>query len=379
MRKIAVKMLLGDRAKYLGLVFGVTFATLLMSQQVSLFIGVMGRVSSFVFSIDEADIWVMDPRVRYVEEVEPMRDSELQNVRSVEGIAWAVPIYKGLSTIRMPDGLTQQVQLIGVDDVTQVGLCNDFVMGDGSVLRRPQQAIMDRGGYRFTWPGQPLALGKQVELNDNRLTIAAICDVMPTFFTFPIMYVSYNTAMEITPGMRKKMPFILVKARAGQDIPALIARITQQTGLQALTRRDFAWRSMQYMLERTAVPINFGLTILLGIIVGAAVTAQTFYIFVIENLKQFAAMKAIGVTNGQLLRIVLTQAAIIGVSGYGLGIGATALFFAATKNTAALKGFMLHWQVMAGAAVIIALIILFSIAFSLRKVFKVDPAIVFRG
>lgn len=106
-------MLLGDRAKYLGLVFGVTFATLLMAQQVSIFIGLMARTANVIHSVTEADIWVMDKRVRYIEEVEPLRDIEFYNVRSVPGVKWAVPFYKGLSTIRMPDGLTQQVQLIG--------------------------------------------------------------------------------------------------------------------------------------------------------------------------------------------------------------------------------------------------------------------------
>lgn len=152
MRAIAIKMLLGDRAKYLGLVFGVTFATLLMAQQVSIFVGLMARTASAILTVSEADIWVMDPRVRYIEEVEPMRDIELSNVRSVKGVAWAVPFYKGLSTIRMPDGLTQQVQLIGVDDVSLVGLCPKMVMGDPLTIQKPQSAMMDQNG--FSSPGR---------------------------------------------------------------------------------------------------------------------------------------------------------------------------------------------------------------------------------
>jgi putative ABC transport system permease protein len=379
MYKIAIKMLFGDRAKYLGLVFGVTFATLLMAQQVSIFIGLMARTASAIYAVPEADIWVMDQRVRYLEEVEPLRNIELSNVRSVPGVDWAVPFYKGISTIRMPDGLTQQVQLIGVDDVSLVGIARKIVMGDPLAIQKPQQAMIDKAGYAFTWPGQPLSVGKHIELNDNRLVIGAICDVNPTFFTFPIMYVSYNTAMEITPQLRNKMPFILVKAKAGEDITVLKKRISEQTGLQALTQDEFAWRSINYILERTGIPINFGITIVLGVIIGAAITAQTFYIFIMENLKQFAAMKAIGVTNGQLLKMVLTQAAIVGTTGYGLGIGFTAFFFKVTADSPALKGFVLHWQVVAGTGGVIAVIILFSIIFSLRKVFTLDPAVVFRG
>lgn len=372
-------MLMGDRAKYFGLIFGVTFATLLMTQQVSIFISLMARTASAIYAVDEADIWVMDPRVRYLEEVEPLRDVELGNVRSVAGVEWAVPFYKGLATIRMPDGVTQQVQLIGVDDVTMVGRCPEMVMGDPMALQRPQQAMMDVNGFLFTWPGEPLQVGKQVELNDNRLTISALCEVMPTFFTFPILYVSYNTAMEVTPPTRNKMSFVLVKAADGVSVAELTERITAQTGLQALSQHDFAWRSINYILERTGIPINFGITIILGVLIGLAITAQTFYIFVVENLKQFAALKAIGVTNLQLLRMVLAQAAIVGLSGYGLGVGLTAVFFTVTADAPALKGFQMYWQVVVGTAGVMTLIVVISILFSLRRVFKLDPAMVFRG
>ena len=114
-------------------------------------------------------------------------------------------------------------------------------------------------------------------------------------------------------------------------------------------------------------------------IIGAAITAQTFHIFVVENLKQFAAMKAIGVTNMQLLKLVLLQAAIVASVGYGIGIGLTAVFFKSTAHVPALSGFILRWQVVAGTGVIITIIVLCSILLSLRKVFTIDPAIVFRG
>lgn len=379
MQSVALKMLLGDKAKYLGLVFGVTFATLLIAQQVSIFVGIMERTAGTIYSVSEADIWVMDPRVRYIDEVEPMRDVELTNVRSVAGVDWAVPFYKGLTTIRMPDGLTQQVQLMGVDDVSLVGLCATMVKGDARAIQQPQTAMMDLNGHLFTWGNEPLQLGKYIELNDNRLIVSAICEAMPTFMTFPIIYVTYSTAMEMLPPTRNRMPFVLVKVQEGRDVQEVKNAIHTQTGLQALTQKEFAQRSINYYLERTGIPINFGITIMLGVIVGAAITAQTFYIFVVENLKQFAAMKAVGVTNGQLFRIVATQASVVYVMGYSIGIGLTALFFFFTKDSLALKGFVLHWQVMGGTAVLIALIIMVSITFSLRKVFTLDPALVFRG
>jgi len=377
---VAVKMLLGDKAKYFGLIFGVTFATLLMAQQISLFIGLMERTASAIFAVTEADIWVMDQRVRYIEEVEPMRNLELSRVRSVEGVLWAVPFYKGLATLRMMDGMTQQVQLIGVDRESLVGLCRKTLLGDPLTLKNDQNIVMDEAGYKFMWPNQPLKLGRYVELNDNRLIINAICDVPPTFYTFPIVYTTYEKAVEMAPPQRNVLPFILVKVKPGESIQTVKKRIHAQTQLQAHTSNEFAWRSINYVLTRTGIPINFSITIILGALIGAAVTAQTFYIFVVENLRQFAAMKAVGFTNAQLLRLVLSQAGIVGVIGYGLGIGFTAMFFAITsQRVPALKGFHLLWQVMGGTFLAITAIIILSIGVSLRRVFKIDPALVFKA
>jgi putative ABC transport system permease protein len=379
MKGIALQILLGDRAKYFGLVAGVAFATLLMAQQVSIFIGLMTRTASAIFDVTEAQVWVMDPRVRYLEEVEPLREVDLFRVRSVKNVEWAVPYIKTLATAKLPDGLTQQVQLVGVDDLSLVGICPTPKVGDRLSIRDPGAALMDLNGYAFTWPNKPVISGRSLEVNDKSLLVTGVCEARPTFLTFPILYTTYETAISVLPPTRNKLSFVLAKPKPGVSAKELATEITNITGLQALTQREFAWRSIKYILERTGIPVNFGITVALGVIIGAAITAQTFFIFVLENLKQFAAMKAIGVTNRQLLGMVMTQAAWVAAIGYSLGIGFTAAFFRFTNDAPALKGFVLHYEVVIGVAFIVALIVACSVVTSLRKVFSLDPAIVFRG
>jgi len=381
MRSVALKMLLGDSAKYLALVFGVAFATLLMSQQVSIFIGLMTRTANQVLDIREADIWVMDTRVRYVDEVEPLPDAALGRVRSVEGVEWAAPLYKGLAIFRTQDGLINQVSLVGVDDETLVGAPREWLAGDLEALRQPGGIVFDKEGAGLIWPdADPLTrIGTEAEINDRRVVVTGIADASPPFITFPIAYVRYSEALRLTPPARNNLSFVLVRAGDGQDPEALARRITDQTGLQALTWNQFGWRSVQYYLTRTGIPVNFGITVMLGFVVGAAVTAQTFYLFVIENLRQFGALKAIGATNAQITGMVLLQAAVVGLMGYGLGMGGAALFFTLVRGGAALEDFYLPWQVLVGTGMVVFLIILISVLGSLTKVFRVDPAIVFRG
>lgn len=381
MLRIALKMLIGDRAKYFALVFGIAFATLLMSQQVSIFIGLMTRTANQVLDIREADIWVMDKRVRYVDEVEALSDEALGRVRSVSGVEWAVPFYKGLAILRTPAGDLNQVSLIGVDDATLVGAPRTWLAGDLASLREPDAIVFDPQGAAFIWPGEDpvAAVGREAEINDYRVSVRGIADASAPFITFPIAYMRYSLAARITPPTRNKMSFVLVRAAEGENREALARRIEEATGYQALTRLQFAWRSVNYYLTRTGIPVNFGITIALAVIVGVAITAQTLYLFVIENLKQFGALKAIGATNAQIAAMVLLQSAVVGAIGFGLGIGVCALFFLVTKEVPALEGFVLQPEVFAGVGAVVAVIIILASLGSLTKVFRVDPAIVFRG
>jgi putative ABC transport system permease protein len=377
--KIALKMLLGDSAKYLGLIFGITFATLLMSQQISIFIGLMGRTANQITDITEADVWVMDPKVQYIDQIKSLPDRDLMRVRSVEGVKWAVPLFKGMGIVRTFDGIMQQVTVIGVDDATLIGQPPEMVFGNWVDLKQPDSMIIDRDGFKFIWPDEPLTIGKTVEINDKRIVIVGICEASPPFITNPIVFTRYSIAKQISPGERNQMSFILAKAQDGITPEQVAEDIQSATGLQALTKTSFQWNSIRYYLQRTGIPINFGITVILGFIIGAAVAGQTFYLFVIENVRQFGALKAIGVTNSQILRMVLLQATVVGTIGFNLGIGLCALFFFLTKNDPALRGFVLHWQVASGAALAVIVIVLLASIFSIRRVFIIDPAIVFRG
>jgi putative ABC transport system permease protein len=377
---VAIRMLLFDQAKYIGLIFGIAFSTMLMSNQVSIFVGLMARTASQILDVREADIWVMDPRVQYFDEIEPMTDTQLQRVRGIDGVEWAVPYYKGLSVLHTPDGALQQVILIGVDDATLTGVAPRMLLGAVENLKKPDAMIMDRAGYQFMWPNEELSLGKVVEINDHRAVVVGICDASAPFATFPVVYTKYSSAMTYIGRTRKQLSFVLVRAAPDVDPPALAARISAATGLKALTWKEFTFETIGYYMRRTGIPVNFGITVALGFIVGAAVVGQTFYIFVLENLRQFGALKAMGVSNGTILRMVLLQALIVASIGYAIGIGLCAGFFEVSSRVSInLRGFELPWQVAVGTAIAVLIIIIIASIASIRKVMVVDPAIVFRG
>ncbi len=218
-----------------------------------------------------------------------------------------------------------------------------------------------------------------LEMNDRRAVLVGVCKAGAPFQSLPVVYARYSQAIFFAPRERNMMTFVLAKAEPGQSLPELSARIEQQTGRMALTADEFSDRTIAFYLRFTGIPVNFGITVALGFIVGVAIAGQTFYLFTIENLKQFGALKAMGVSNLRLVGMILLQAAVVAVLGYGLGVGLAALFFESTANVVALAGFYMRWQVMAGTAAAVLVIAVLASLLSMRKVLVLEAAIVFRG
>jgi putative ABC transport system permease protein len=254
-----------------------------------------------------------------------------------------------------------------------------MLLGSIESLRDPDAVIIDQAGYHFFFPGQPLAVGKTFEMNDHLAKVVGIVDASAPFTTFPVFYSRYSEALNFVGRERKLLSFVLVKARDGESIPALTHRIQADTGLRAMTGEQFGWMTIMYYISNTGIPVNFGLTVAIALIVGTVVAGQTFYIFTIENLKQFGALKAIGTSNGQLLRMILLQASVVGLIGYAIGMGLTAGFFSVTSHRDATRGIVMLWQVMAGSGAVVMFIVLVASLLSIRRVLVLEPAIVFRG
>jgi putative ABC transport system permease protein len=175
------------------------------------------------------------------------------------------------------------------------------------------------------------------------------------------------------------MSFVLAKAKPGVPAAELTQRIRAATGLRAVTNDDFGWMTIGYYMQHTGIPVNFGLTVTIGLIVGTVVAGQTFYIFTIENLKQFGALKAIGTTNLRIVGMILLQALLVGSIGYSIGMGMTAIFFAITTRQEATRGIVLLWQTMAGTGGVVLFIVAVASLMSIRRVLMLEPAVVFRG
>ncbi len=379
MNDLALKMLLGDRAKYIMLISGLTFASLLITEQSAIFCGIMQWSGSTLDNVG-APIWVVDPMVEQVNDTEAMRDTDVNRVRSTEGVAWAAPFYQGMLRTKMQDGSFKFVQLLGIDATTFAGAPKEITQGSLDDLRLPNTVLIDEYGAKKLSrnPAKPIGLGEIFEINDHEARVVGICKARMSFSGNPYLYTTYDHAIQYAPSMRKMLSCVLVGAQPGEK-PAVVARrITQATGLKAYTRSEFFWVTIWWYIKNTGIPVAFGATVLIGFVIGLAICSQTFYSFVLENLRNLAALKAMGASDRTLARMIMLQTLTVGLIGYGCGVGLATLFGSICLKKG-MPPFFLPWQLPLITLGAILFICWLAASLGIRKIRSLEPAIVFRG
>jgi putative ABC transport system permease protein len=144
MNRSALKMLIRDRSKHLGILMGIFFTSLLIAQQSAIFVGLMSRTFSTITDLPQPDIWVMDPKVQFIDDIKPMQDTEFFRVRSVDGVQRAVPLYKGTLRARLADGNFQPCNVLGLDDTSLIGGPPVMIQGQLSDLMRSAHCMCPR-------------------------------------------------------------------------------------------------------------------------------------------------------------------------------------------------------------------------------------------
>src|SRR5215510_14022255 len=332
MLRVALKMLLGDRAKYVGLLFGITFTSFLVTFAASYFCGFMTRGFALIAENPTVDVWVMDPAVDSPEQTVNMPDSALDRVRSVDDVLSAVPLALGTADVRFPNGHVQPFQIIGVDDAT---LSSVPRLRDGvspAVLRAPDAAIVDPGGTEGKletplmeadqWPSEPhlnvatrpLTMGDELLVNDNRVRIAGTAD-------------------------------------------------------------DFKADTVWWFLVNSEDVGDIGAMLSLAMSVGFGITGIMLYMFTTEALRQYAVLKAMGATPRLLLAMIFAQAGLCALLGTGLGLGLCAIIGQIAVE--ADYPFRMMWFTPLVGGMMVLVVSIVSAAMSARPVLKLEPAMVF--
>jgi len=367
-------MLVGDRPKYLSLVCGLSFAVLLISQQGAIFLGLLVRSTGPLQNVTQPDLWVCDPFIKWISETRSLPEAALQRVRSVAGVEWAEPFFNVRATCDLPSGNARFVNVVGIDRTTMVG-APEITAGNLDDLRIPDAVFVEESAREKL---EDIKIGEVLKLNDRRAVVVGFCRAKSGFDSPALIYTTFETALNYVPLGRNKLTYILVKAKPGVPVETVKQSINQLPNLAAFTPDEMRDRTMNFILIETGIGINFGITVLLGMVIGLAVSAAIFYQFTSENIRNYAVLKAMGVKKPAMIGMILMQSLWVGLIGFGVGVGVTSIFSILSRRPGTELAVIFPWWLMLGSLVGMLVCISCGAILSLQKVLRLEPGIVFK-
>lgn len=378
MIRLALDMLRADRAKFFAMILAVALSVFLMQNQAAILSSIMTMTGSQIRDVPAAGLWVMEPDTECFDQAKPVNDTALFRVRGTSGVAWAVPLLKVDAFARSENGKLTLAVVLGVDDASLVGLPPKIILGDPEGIRERDTCMIDPGGYSLLFPKEPYQLNKRVRIADTFLRIVAISDASPPFTGFPIIHTTRATATALNRGEARNQTFILGDLEAGADAGVVCASIEATTGLKARTAGQFTKDSQKFYASQ-GVPMLFYIVIGIGLVVGAAITGQTFLMFVKENERHLSLMKVVGVTAPQMTGMLFSQAGLVVALGCSFGTGLASLTTTLSRTQPFLRGIYIPPAVAAATCAALALVTAGAVLVALRNVQKLEPASIFRS
>ncbi|MBI5047949.1 MAG: FtsX-like permease family protein [Deltaproteobacteria bacterium] len=368
---LAIKTLFYEKGRLFITLMGITFSTILTIVQVSMYLGMMGNATAIIRHID-ADIWIASRNIQNFDFANPFPEERINRVNALPQISWTERLVLTWGFLKLAGGGQEQVQIVGYNPDTAVGAPWSMLAGEPFDVKGGRYMIIDKTSEQRLGG---LEIGTIWELNANRFKLAGLSQGIKSFTTSPMIFMSYNNAQSFYPPGNTS--FIVAKVKEKEKIGDAVRILkASMKDNDVYTTREFVYKSVMYWTVTTGMGMGFFLTAILGLTVGGAIVGQTIYANTMEHLHEFGTLKAVGARNIDLYKIIFSQAGINAVIGYAVG----ALFILLVKDGVEKAGVTLYLSagLFLSLFFIILLICLLSAYFSVRKVRKLDPAMVFR-
>jgi putative ABC transport system permease protein len=371
---IAIKTLCADRGKLLAAVVGVAFSVVLVNVQVGLYLGLI-RKAGILVDHSEADIWVGHQNMHNVDFPRDIPRRWQHRVAAAPGVARVEPYLIGFSSMTLPSGGFEDVVVVGLEEDAQMGLPWNIDSGTWDSVRQADAVVVD--AFDADKLEDP-SVGDVREIGYQKVRVADKSRGILGFLVAPYVFTKYERASELLAKDPRHCSYFLVKVKPGADVDAVCREISARTpDLEAFPAATYSNISRDFWMTRTGIGISFGAATVLGLIVGLVMVAQTLHSLVLDRQAEFAALKAIGGSQPQLLTLVAVQALFMAVVGSLLGlVTVAAIQYSISSPRAPIETPL--W-LTGGSVLLVSSICLLAAFLPYLRIRAIDPLLVLQG
>ncbi|MGA0557112.1 ABC transporter permease [Larkinella sp. VNQ87] len=374
MFRTAFKFMRYDVAKSLGALAGIVISVFLVAQQAGIFIFLTDAMRSIVDN-NKGYIWVTDETTTNANQLSQLDVRKGYEISSLPGVARAYPVVVASAGAKFTNGTTGGFSLIGSEAPA-------FVGGPWRLYTaKPQDMIPEGALITDFYDAKALGglqPGDYFEVNGKKVYNAGLTRGARSFGGGLLAFTTIERARFLANVPTNKVSFYLVKPKPGVPEDTVIRLINRSiNGVRAWNADDLSQVTVETVLATNGIAASFGSLIGFAIISGLVIIGLTLYSAAIDRIKDYGTLKAIGATNWYVSRLILTQALLFAVVGYGIGRLLAEGFRLGIAQSGTLFFFPTWFEfALFGITLVISL---GGSIFAIRRINSLEPATVFRG
>ncbi|HSM83331.1 MAG TPA: ABC transporter permease DevC [Nodosilinea sp.] len=378
-KPLAWSQLSHQRVRLLVAMAGISFANILIFMQLGFRAAMFSGTTNVPASLD-GDLFLIDEKSQFLGN-ESFDKPQLYRAAAVPGVATARPFYYNTAGWVNPDNRkTTAITVIALNPAQPV-MTLPAINEQLPLVEQADRMLYDTKSLPSLGPiAQNFAAGQDqpVEVQGRKMRVNGTFSLGSNIFKrghIVISDVNYlrlfgaEQANQIHAGVLKLAP--------GADPQQVIAELerTLPEEISALSHGELiALEESYWAKEPAGIIFTFGT--IMGFVVGVVIVYQVLYSDVNDHLSEYATLKAIGYSDGQLLLVVFQEAAILAVLGFMPGILSALGLYSLLSN---LTGVAVLMRLGVGVQVFSMTLVmgLVSAAIAVRKLRSADPADVF--
>jgi putative ABC transport system permease protein len=332
------------------------------------------RASSRIIDVSDAEIWIAGKGVPCFECATPVPARFREIALGEPGVVAVKRFITGAAVWKKPSGRGQLVYLLGTDPGIGHSFPQPYQREESGPVRR-EMVLLDKSNAELLEVSGP---GTGVEINRQRATVANLVDDFGSFIGQPYVFTNYKDALKYLHVDPQYVHFLAVKTVPGKDLERLRADLQKRMPeVNVWLRNEFSRKAQVYWTMLTGAGSAILTAALLGFLVGAVVCSQTVYATTMENLEEFATLKAMGASSSYIQQVVLIQAWVSGLIGCAIGVVITFPLVHLIRES--IPWVYMTWWLPAGMILVTLLMCSLAAVASVQKAVSVDPAKVFRA
>lgn len=371
MAAVGVRMMFHDKLKLVGTMSGVVFAVLLSVQQMSILFALLNRNTQFVDNAG-ADLWIAPPNTVMLQRGDPLTDPVLYQARATPDVDEAQPLLFTAGTVQKAGGGSEPLTIIGYETTSTLGAPWNVVGGDRRMLDLPDTMFFE-DSQREKYGA--MNLGSIREINGHRVRAGGFTwGLIP--FGPAYSFADIDLARDITDTPSDRFNFVLVRLRPGADARAVQAELARRIPEALVLSRDEFHTGIIRQLLREQLGMSFGITTFVGLLVGLVIVSLSMFSSVLDNLREFGTLKAIGCRNSDLTALLLVQSILYALLGSLIGLGLVVRVVEKIRQPLLVP--LIPHAIFGIVPVVMVGLCLFASTLALLRIRRLEPGMVFR-